>query len=158
MEPILFRLLTPADKPALLQLLSDRQDESNTLHGGSTNIVKTEGGVIFDQMLAADWITTFVGEKDGQLVATVTIYLLPRIRAGGIWAILEDVLIAPAYRGQGVGKQLMTYAIEYCSKIPHVKKVKLGSRKDETGVHEFYEKLGFEFKEKLFQLSLKKKE
>jgi GNAT superfamily N-acetyltransferase len=154
MSEITFRTATLDDQAQLLKLLSDRQLESNQLHGGSKSLIPSESERIFQEMIENKTVTILVGEQDQRLVATVTLYFLSRIRTGGTIVIFEDVLVAPDVRGMGVGSKLLTHAIDFCRKIPEVKKIKLGTRKDEVKVHQFYEKLGFEYKENLMQLSL----
>jgi len=151
---VTFRKACVSDKAALLTLLSNRQKEANALHNEKGNVVPSEGAVIFDEIMNNVHVTIFVGEQNGIIVATLTSYVLPRIRLGGYFAFFEDVLVAKEYRGSGIGNKLLDYAISEMKKNNKIKKIKIGSRKDETGLHSFYEKIGFVFKEKLFQKSL----
>jgi GNAT superfamily N-acetyltransferase len=154
MSQLVFRTITATDKSQLLNLLSHRQDESNQLHGGHGNPVMEEGVEIFDQMLQSESIKIIGGFRDEVLVTTLTMYFLPRIRSGGYVVIFEDVLVTPEERGAGVGKQLMQFAIDYCKKMPEVKKIKLGTRSSGDIIQPFYEKLGFSHQENFLQLSL----
>lgn len=150
-----FRKATKNDKKSLLELLSSRQEETNKLRSTTGNLVFNPGDKIFERMIADKNIIIIVGEKDKKIVAALTIYLLPRIRLGGYFAFFEDVLVAKDFRNKGVGRGLLSFAKEEVKKNPEIKKIKLGSRKDETGLHSFYEKSGFVFKEKLFQFLLR---
>lgn len=155
MYNISFRKLKKEDKDSYLQLLSDRQDESNANYGGIINTVLSEGKLTFDQILNQNWITVIVAEQNKKIIATVTLYFLPRIRLSGRFVIFEDVLVAKSRRGMGVGTKLIEYAINYCKQFHDVKKIKLGTRKDNEKAQRFYFRLGFKYKEKLLQLPLK---
>lgn len=149
-----FRQATKEDRSGILALLSARQLESNSLHGTSGNAVPVHGDRLFSEMLSNPNVRMIAGTIDGRTVATLTIHLLPQIRKGGYYAIFEDVLVAEDFRRQGIGSRLLMYAIDLCRQDKRIKKIKLGSRKDAEEVHTFYEKAGFEYKEKLFQLPL----
>lgn len=151
---IIFRKATAKDKNALLDLLSARQEEANKLHSETGNSVHTQGAAMFDKLIGADNFCVFIGEQHGVIVATLTVYILPRIRLGGYFALFEDILVTQDLRGQGIGKQLLQFAVEKMKNDPQIKKIKLGSRKNETGLHEFYRNAGFIDKEKLFQKTL----
>lgn len=153
---IVFRKANQSDKTRILRLLSNRQDESNQINEHRGNKVLEEGPEIFDEMLTNKNITIIVGEINKHIVATVTIYILPRVRLWGSFALFEDVLVAKEYRGQGIGKQLINFAIEECLKNKQIRKIKLGTRKNKEDLQAFYTSLGFEFKEKLMQRSLQK--
>ena len=51
MSRAVFSLAQDSDKEQLLQLLSDRQDETNQLRGQTGNVVKSRGGSYFDSVL-----------------------------------------------------------------------------------------------------------
>ena len=155
MKNITFSFVTKADKNELLQLLASREKESNELHGKTGEIVLTQGNALFDQLISEPNTKVLVGKLENEIVATVTLYYLPRIRTGGYVVMFEDVLVKKDYRGQGIGSQLISFAIETCRADRRVKKIKLGSRKEATSVHHFYEKLGFKYQENLLQLELK---
>lgn len=106
-------------------------------------------------MLEDENTTIIIGKRGEKIISIVTIYLLPRIRLGGYFAIIEDVLVDKEERGKGYGKQIMKHAIDLCKKDKRIKKIKLGTRKDSEHLHRFYENLGFEYKEKLMQLPLR---
>jgi len=150
MQPI-FRKATQEDAKGVLMLLSQRHEE---VHPGAPSPFSDNGKDLFLQTINSITSYIVIGVLDDRIVATATVYLLPRIRLGGYFALCESIVVSHTLRGQGIGTMLMTYIIDECKKDARIKKIKLGSRKDETGVHSFYEKLGFEYKEKLFQLPL----
>lgn len=150
MEPI-FRRAAQEDAEGVLMLLNERHEE---VHPGMPAPFSLNGGELFLQTINTPTSYIAVGLLNGRIVATATVYLLPRIRLGGYFAMCESIVVARDLRKQGIGTKLMEYIISECRNDTRVKKIKLGSKKDETGVHTFYEKLGFEYKEKLFQLTI----
>lgn len=73
---------------------------------------------------------------------TVGIYISPT----GKKAWIEDVVVSEIYRGQGVGKKLMEFAIQY-AKLEEVSLLTLTSRPFRVAANKLYIKLGFERKE-----------
>jgi GNAT superfamily N-acetyltransferase len=56
---------------------------------------------------------------------------------------VEDVAVAPARQGQGIGKAMMAHALEQSRKAGCYK-LALSSNLVRTAAHQFYESLGFE--------------
>lgn len=73
---------------------------------------------------------------------TVGIYVSPT----GKKAWIEDVVVSENYRGQGVGKKLMEFAIQF-AKQEEVSLLTLTSRPFRVAANKLYLKLGFERKE-----------
>lgn len=73
---------------------------------------------------------------------TVGIYLSPT----GSKAWIEDVVVDNAYRGRGLGKQLVIHAIDYC-KTQSVDTLMLTSKPKRIAANALYQSLGFERKE-----------
>lgn len=73
---------------------------------------------------------------------TVGIYLSPT----GSKAWIEDVVVDNAYRGRGLGKQLVIHAIDYC-KTQGVDTLMLTSKPKRIATNALYQSLGFERKE-----------
>jgi len=64
-------------------------------------------------------------------------------RAGGRVALIEAVMVSRASRAQGVGTEMMRFAIDEARRLGCVR-VQLTSQKRRTRAHRFYERLGFE--------------
>ncbi|MFC1653883.1 GNAT family N-acetyltransferase [Patescibacteria group bacterium] len=152
---ISFRKAIKEDKQIILLILSNRQDESNEESNKKRNVVLLEGGKVFEEIVESKLSTIIVGQLKEKIVCILTIHLLPQIRSGGYYAVIEDVLVIPEHRSQGVGKKLMKYAINYLRENSTVYKIKLGTRKDSEGLHRFYESCGFVFNERFYKLVLK---
>jgi len=61
---------------------------------------------------------------------------------GGRVAQVENVIVAPAFRSQGIGEAMMRWAIEEARRRGCFR-IQLTSNKVRTRAHRFYERLGF---------------
>ena len=73
---------------------------------------------------------------------TVGTYLSPTGRKGWI----EDVVVDEAYRGHGIGKELMQHAIQFAD-LQAIKLLMLTSNPTRIAANNLYQSLGFEKKE-----------
>lgn len=80
---------------------------------------------------------------DAQAIGTCTINVCPNLSwAGRPYAIIENVMVAPANRGNGVGTALLKFAQQYAQDLGCYKiALMTGSKRAST--LEFYEKAGF---------------
>ena len=84
-----------------------------------------------------------VAESDGEIVGTLQITFTPSISfQGGKRATVESVRVDDKYRGKGIGKQLMRWAIERAKK-ENCFAIQLTTNAERAGAHRFYEDLGF---------------
>ena len=74
------------------------------MHEGRKNVVFSKGEEVLDRMMASDFVEIVVGEREGKVVATLTIYFLPRVRLGGMQVVFEDILVTKELRGKGIGR------------------------------------------------------
>nr|WP_168846122.1 GNAT family N-acetyltransferase [Sphingomonas sp. S2M10] len=97
-----------------------------------------------------------VAERDGAVIGTMQLSFLPGIAFRGAWrGQIEAVRIATSVRGQGLGGQMIDWAVAEC-RARGCRLVQLTSMRDRLDAHRFYEKLGwtkshFGFKLKLDQ-------
>lgn len=73
---------------------------------------------------------------------TVGTYLSPTGRKGWI----EDVVVDEAYRGHGIGKELMQHAIQFAA-LQSIRLLMLTSNPTRIAANNLYQSLGFEKKE-----------
>jgi ribosomal protein S18 acetylase RimI-like enzyme len=95
----------------------------------------------FKDILKSDGTHLFLAELDDKQIAgmlTIGAYSTPT----GIKVWIEDVVVNEPYRGKGIGKELMLFAISY-SKSLRAKDVRLTSRPARIAANELYSKLGF---------------
>ncbi len=84
-----------------------------------------------------------VAEQGGAIVGTMQLSFLPGLSFRGAWrGQIEAVRIARERRGQGLGMQLIEWAIARC-RDRGCRMVQLTSKTTRTDAHRFYERLGF---------------
>jgi GNAT superfamily N-acetyltransferase len=84
-----------------------------------------------------------VAELDGAVVGTLQITFTPSISfQGGKRATVESVRVDEKYRGQGIGRELMLWAINR-AKEENCITMQLTTNLDRTDAHRFYDNLGF---------------
>lgn len=79
----------------------------------------------------------WIAEYEGELIGTIAVV------GKGETALLRWFLLDPAFRGLGLGKQLINDAINYC-KEKGFKHIELGTAGDLSTALAIYKKLGFE--------------
>ena len=84
-----------------------------------------------------------VAEQDGAIVGTMQLSFLPGLSFRGAWrGQIEAVRIVGDRRGQGLGQQLIEWAVARC-RGRGCRMVQLTSKTSRTDAHRFYERLGF---------------
>lgn len=95
-----------------------------------------------------------VGEKDGVIAATLLLSFIPGLSRHGAWrAQIEAMRVARALRGQGLGRDLVNWAVEEARRRG-CSLVQLTSDRRRSDAHRFYERAGFEPTHFGFKLSL----
>ncbi|MEO9825795.1 MAG: GNAT family N-acetyltransferase [Paracoccaceae bacterium] len=85
-----------------------------------------------------------VAELDGDIVGCLQITFIPGLSYQGRWrGQIESVRIAKDLRGQGLGRQLIGWAVEQC-RARKCGMVQLTAHKSRKDTHRFYASLGFE--------------
>lgn len=146
------RRATKDDLPAIVALLADdvrgrsRDDASLPL-----DPAYFEGFAAVDadprQLLA-------VAVRDGAIVGTLQLSFIPGIGHKGAWrGQIEAVRIASQLRGQGLGGEMIAWAVDTC-RSRGCRMVQLTSDKTRLDTHRFYAKLGFEQSHLGFKLTL----
>ena len=84
-----------------------------------------------------------VAEIDGRLVGTLQITFTPSISfQGGLRSTVESVRVDDAFRGKGIGREMMLWAIGRAKERECIS-MQLTTNADRTDAHRFYERLGF---------------
>jgi GNAT superfamily N-acetyltransferase len=82
--------------------------------------------------------------KDNNLeIGRAYIYLIQNNLHDRPFGLIEDVYVDEAYRGKGIGSELVKKVIETAQELNCYKLIAT-SRLSRTKVHELYQKLGFE--------------
>ena len=84
-----------------------------------------------------------VAEIDGQVIGTLQITFTPSISfQGGRRSTVESVRVDDEFRGKGIGREMMLWAIERAKERECIS-MQLTTNADRTDAHRFYERLGF---------------
>ncbi|WP_137134978.1 GNAT family N-acetyltransferase [Rhizobium sp. FKY42] len=90
----------------------------------------------------------------GDVVGCLQISFLPGLSRLGLWrGQIESVRVAASQRGKGVGREMISWAVEECRKRG-CGTVQLTSDNRREDAHRFYENLGFEKSHAGFKLTL----
>jgi len=137
----MFRRAVSADLPAIIALLAadqlgaTREDASLPLspeYISAFNAIDTDP----NQCLA-------VGERDGNIIATLHLTFIPGLSRKGSWrGQIEAVRVAEAHRGARIGEAFFEWAIGQCRERG-CSLVQLTTDKSRGSAHRFYERLGF---------------
>ena len=84
----------------------------------------------------------FVMRREGAIVGMLTLCIYHCPTARKVW--VEDVVVDSAYRGQGLGKELVAFAIDYVEKNLAPCSLMLTSRPSRIAANKLYQKAGFE--------------
>jgi GNAT superfamily N-acetyltransferase len=124
------------DLPAVLALYKQpgMDDEVLAIH---------EAEAIYARMCAYPDYTLLVAELDGRIVGTLALLVMDNLgHLGAKSAVVEDVVVAPAMQGRGVGKDMMRHAMAEAAR-KRCYKLTLSSNLKREPAHAFYDGLGF---------------
>lgn len=95
-------------------------------------------------------------ELKGQIVGTLTLFIMPNLGHGGQpWAAVDNVIVDPSFRGSGIGTALMSRAGKIAGEN-RCYKIVLTSNLAREKAHEFYRGLGWQQTHLGFSLALEK--
>jgi GNAT superfamily N-acetyltransferase len=143
MTDVIFRPALRADVPAVVELLA-----SDTLGAARETVIPESVDQAywraFDAIDADPRNTLVVAVADGTVVGCLQLTFIPSLtHRGGERAEIEGVRVAPAARGQGLGRQMISWAVAE-ARARGCRMVQLTTDKRRTEAHRFYESLGFE--------------
>lgn len=139
---VTFRQATAPDLDAIVALLAD--DVLGTDREPGLTGERAGYRHAFDEIDADPSHLLVVGVLDGLVVACLQLTVMPCLTHGGrTRAQLEGVRVATPARGQGIGRALLTWAIEQAD-AAGCGVVQLTTDVDRPEARRFYESLGFE--------------
>ena len=131
------RAATEADLPSILALYAEIEDDGRTL-----SIEETRS--IFARMRSYPDYKVYVGTSDGSIVGTFALLIMDNLaHMGAPSGVIEDVVVRKDWRGKGVGRQMMWFAIDRCRERGCYK-LSLSSNLKRRAAHRFYDGLGFQ--------------
>ena len=139
--PISIRVATQQDVPEIVRLLAD--DDLGAKRERYENPLPKKYYSAFEEIHSDKNNFLIVTEIDNKVVGTLQLtYITYLTYQGGKRAIIEGVRTDSAYRGQGVGKIMLNWAISKAQEDGcHL--VQLTTDKKRPEALEFYKKLGF---------------
>lgn len=147
-----FRLATIDDLPEIISMLAD--DVYGSARENNASIVSEKYLNAFKKIQADPNQELTVAEINGNKVATFQLTYIQYLNfEGAIRAQIEAVRTHSKYRGQGIGTQVLTYAI-HRAKEKGCHLIQLTSDKRRLEAIKFYEKLGFRASHEGFKLKL----
>jgi len=113
-----------------------------------------DGQAQFATVLSHPGTSIFLAERQGRARAMVTLHLLPNMTfAARPYALIENVVTAHGYHGQGLGRAVMTHAADVAWAANAYKIMLLTGQT--AGARGFYERLGYRADEK-FGMTLRR--
>jgi ribosomal protein S18 acetylase RimI-like enzyme len=127
----------PDDLDAVLAILDHLYDEP-------TRPDPAKARATWDEILSQPGRIILLAEVDGTLAGTADMIIVPNLtRAARPWVSVENVVVAPTHRRQGIGRALFA-EISTRATNAGAYKIQLMSAANRDPAHDFYETLGFE--------------
>ena len=129
------RRATPADAPEVGRLLHDFNTEFSEPSPGAAVLVERAA-----PLLESGEIVVLLGGSGPDGIAQIR--FRPSIWTGALDAYLEELYVAPAKRGRGLGRALLDAAME-AAREEGAARMELGTSEDDVAARALYESLGF---------------
>jgi len=94
-----------------------------------------------------------VAEIEGVIVGFVNLATRKTILHRGLSGLIDELIVAKSYRGKGVGRQLLSSAIEKSRQLGCCE-VEVSTEKTNTKAREFYRQCGFTERGVFFEIDL----
>jgi len=136
--PISIRKATAADVEALVPLLADLFSIEADFR---PDVERQRRGLAL--LLAAPAQSlVLVAERGGEVVGMVTVQLVVSTAEGALSGLLEDMVVAPAARGRGIGRRLLE-AAEGWTRERGATRLQLLADRENAPALRFYERMGW---------------
>jgi ribosomal protein S18 acetylase RimI-like enzyme len=126
------RVANTADIEAMLGLLAQLFAIETDFQ---INPLKQRAGLVL--LLNSEQGQLFVAQDNDKVVAMCSVQILISTAEGGKVGLLEDLIVSRDYRHQGIGQQLLQYAINW-AKQHHLKRLQLLADKNNQPALDFY--------------------
>lgn len=142
------RKATETDIPAILHLYAQLE------RGGENTLSLLEAVEIFRRIESYPDYHIYIAIQQGEILGTFSMAIMDNLaHLGARSGLIEDVVVDGKHRGQGIGKEMMRYAMDLCREKACYK-VSLSSNIYREDAHRFYESLGFKIHGFSFQMEL----
>jgi GNAT superfamily N-acetyltransferase len=123
------------DLPAVVKLLADMD--------GEEPLSLATAGRIYREMSRYPSYSVYLALADGQPVGTFTLLVFPTlVHDGRFEAVIDGVVVAPEWRGRGIGGAMLAEAMQLAAQAGCYK-LALSSNSKREDAHRFYRSLGF---------------
>ena len=137
MEKVTIRMATRRDLPELLELYRQLDPEDSPV------LSLADAEKIFETTNKYPDYQVYVARHFGKTLGTFTLLIVDNLaHLGARYGIVEDFVVTAEWRGMGIGRQMMRFAMQKCHAAGCYKLV-LSSNKKRVDAHSFYKKLGF---------------
>lgn len=134
------RLARPDDFKQIAKLLNQLNPDDPVL--------STEQSGTCCEILNSDHLKLLVADDNNSLIGSCYLNIILNLtREARPYAVIENVITDAMHRNKGVGKMLITRAVDTAREADCYKVVLMTGRKDDS-VHAFYKKCGFVADEK----------
>ena len=131
------RSATEADLPSILALYVEVEDDGRVLS-------IEEARSVFARMKSYPDYKVYVAMLGGSIVGTFELLIMDNLaHMGAPSGVVEDVVVHRDWRGKGVGKQMVQFAMDRCRERGGYK-LALSSNLKREAAHRFYDGLGFQ--------------
>jgi ribosomal protein S18 acetylase RimI-like enzyme len=153
MDKVTFRTAIIDDLPDIVRMLAD--DFLGARREQYTDPLPDSYVRAFREIETDENNRLIVAEMEGKVVGTLQLTLTPSISfRGGKRATVESVRVDERFRGTGIGRKMMLFAIAV-AKDKGCISMQLTTNGDRTDAQRFYRQLGFEASHIGMKLSLK---
>lgn len=136
-----YRAARPEDLPYLVELIVE--DSVISTNDDPADAMAADYRAALAAIDADPNEEMIIAELDGRRVGCFQLSYLPGIMRRGMWrGQIEMVHVQGGRQGQGIGTQMMRWAVERCRERG-CGMVQLTSNKKRPDAHRFYERLGF---------------
>ena len=146
MPPAHLRPATQSDLPALAQLLAELVETIEDEAG----IDRTRVHKNCQALLSAPDSFILVAEMGNTIVGLVNFNLRQALLHSGPSALIDELIVTEAFRGKGVGTQLVDAAVEQCKQLGCCE-IEVSTETANDRARAFYQRCGFEEKGVLFE-------
>jgi GNAT superfamily N-acetyltransferase len=132
------RKATRDDLQAILGLYADLEPDDGQV------LDLPEAERILERMAQYPDYSVYVAEVEDKVVGTFGLLIMDNLaHLGAPSGVVEDVVVNGRWRGRGIGKEMMRFAMDRCTRAGCYK-LTLSSNLQRKRAHDFYESLGFE--------------
>lgn len=152
-DNLFFRRAARADLPAIVRMLAE--DDLGSQREQFANPLPESYLSAFESIDLDPNHELIVAEQNGEVIATLHLMFLPSLSyQGGTRAQVESVRVDRRFRNQGIGREMMLWAIERARQRGcHL--MQLTSHATRKNAHRFYERLSFTISHAGMKLNLK---